>query len=337
MIMDKNSNKLGYLLNIEITCLIIVFFSLCCVSCSHNSGKKNNSTATELSDVPDTPLVVPFEYKYMKIYLTSVIQNDSLKFILDNLGDYTFLPQKIAYNYCDSTRDKIWMINQNKHKSFLCKKHFTLQLGDYSYNIDTLQIILPERDPILKDPKFLELRGLIGTTFFYDKIVKIDFDRQQILLYKYLPPECKDYIVLSLTGSKNKVNDRKVQLTFKGVDKKPVTGEFLVDLGGLHSYMNPEVRDRIDMTAMSEDSTDFASVLLSRSFLIHKNIKAEFVNGQTGELKNLYEGHIGLIAMDILSQFNLIFDYNGRKLYLKPNHNYQNFDRKKSNPFKIYD
>jgi hypothetical protein len=278
-------------------------------------------TLAELSAIVDTPFIIPFKFKQNKILLTGKIGNITLIFILDEMGDYTHINTDMAYKICDSNQNPMWTIEQDGFKSILCKKRVTIQLADFPYVIDTVQIVKDKYAHILPD------NGVIGTSLFYDKIVKIDFDSLRIYLYKRLPPEYKDYIALPLTGSQHKVNDRKVRLRFEGVNQEQFTEELAVDLGGPHSFMNPDVREKIDINRMPEDSTDFASVLLSRAFLINKNIKAEFENSQTGELVELYQNSQGTIGMDVLKQFNLIFDYNGKQLYLKPNNNYKTFSK----------
>jgi hypothetical protein len=295
--------------------LIVILF----ISCS-SSSKQSNSELIELFEVPNIPIIIPFEFINNKIVLTGEIEGSILKFTLDNLGDYSNLYEEVAYKILDTNKTSIWKIYQEGFESLLCKKQVTIQIFDFSYMIDTLEIVYSKG-------RFND--GLIGTSFFYDKIVKIDFDSSQILLYQKLPEEYSEYIALELFGTKHKVNDRRVRLEFETLNQEKITEEFLFDLGGLHSYFDTSVRAKIDMNQMSKDSNNFSSVLLFRSFLINRNINAEFINGQTGELINLQERNQcnGVIGMDIIKQYNLIFDYNGKHLYLKPNANYRSFTK----------
>ena len=312
-------NKESILLLFVVTCCFLQF-----TSC-HQSATQTNNEIVEISEISTTPISIPFELdKHSRIILTGKVEGKTWKFLLDGQWDHDAIEEKYIAQICDTTQNPVWKVYENTYETTRCKKRLDIQFGDYNYIIDTL---------IIHGHNFLGTQpnehGIIGTRFFYNKIVKIDFDNNQILLYRALPAEYKDYISLELFGSQDKGNGRRVRLNFNTFNQEIITLEFLFDLGALHTDMENGIKNKIDRTLMPEDSTNLASVLLSRGFHIFINDSVITVNSQTGEPIDYYKIHNihGIIGMEIIKQYNLIFDYNGKRIYLKPNNNFRSFKK----------
>jgi hypothetical protein len=316
MFKNKKSNLLLYI----VTCCFIQSFASC-----HQNATKINDETIEISDIPDIPIPISFELdKSGRIILTGKIEKETWQFLLDGQWDHDAIEERYIAQICDTIQNSVWKMYENTYETVRCKKRLNIQFADYNYIIDT--IIINSPDFLGKAPN---RHGIIGTRFFYDKIVKIDFDNNQILLYKELPTEYKDYIPFELFGSQNKGNDRRVRLNFNTYNQETITLEFLFDLGARYSDMENEIKNKIDRTLMPEDSTNFASVLLFRGFHMDRNDTVISINSQTGESIDYYKIHNfhGTIGMDIIKQYNLIFDYNGKHIYLKPNNNFKKFKK----------
>ena len=317
MFINKKLNPLLYI----VTCCFLHLL----VSC-HQGATQTNNEIVKISAISDIPILIPFELdKRGKIFLIGKIKEQTWQFLLDGQFDYDVIEEKYIAQICDTTQNPVWKVSEKTYETILCKKRLDIQFADYNHIIDTI---------IINKPSFLgeapTKHGIIGTHFFYNKIVKSDFDNNQISLYKELPAEYKEYIPLELFGSKNKGNDRKVRLNFNTLNKEIITLEFLFDLGAPYSDMETEIRNKIDdQTLMPEDSTNLASVLLFRGLHMGKGDTIISIHYQTGEPIDYFKIHNfqGTIGMDIIKQYNLIFDYNGKYIYLKPNNNFRNFKK----------
>lgn len=179
--------------------------------------------------------------------------------------------------------------------------------------------------------------GLIGGGFFRNLIINIDYKRNQINLYDpatFEPPA--DYISLPI---KIKTNKPYVMAEASLTDGSPVQVDLLVDTGAgvpllLHNNSHPSlhlpdqyIKGKLGMglggylegyigriQKLSLGSIEFPSVLTS------------FQNMDQNWLKDKDKYRNGILGNDLLSRFDVFFDYVHGQLMLKPY-------KKKQDPF----
>ena len=109
-------------------------------------------------------------------------------------------------------------------------------------------------------------------------------------------------------------------LTIDGLYDKngePVSSNFLIDLGSVTNNIDYPFCDKIDIAKSKSMVNDTASIiysLLNQCPMIESVYMDTFAD--TVHVDNFKNGVIGI---DFLRNYNVIFDYPHNKLYLKPN------------------
>ncbi|MUV02995.1 hypothetical protein GN157_04670 [Flavobacterium rakeshii] len=175
--------------------------------------------------------------------------------------------------------------------------------------------------------------GISGLNTFEQKPYMLDYVSQKIIFtdsvkgYKPIAAEFKD-------------NRIYIPLTITLKNKKKIKGKFLLDTGCTQTVLNSHVY----MTDGIYNATDKKEVLAKGGFggdtngcflplkgvelgdFKIKNIIATVSKDSLGMLAS--PDYMGIIGNDLLDDFNIIFDHQKEKIWIKPNKNFNKNDNK---------
>lgn len=292
------------------------FFLFICLSlylfcCSNNRGEK-----TLLESKED--ITIDFQLEQGRIVLYAKINDmDSLRFMLDNGATATVFDSDFWSSF-ENTSESHIIKESSRLSTYFCPT--SIALSKYIYSIDTVYIASKD----YSDNHFssLSLNGMIGVELFYKKVVSIDFEHHKIHISDQLPENIQNYKKYDMISSYKHDNPYYSKFRFLSVDglfnKKgePVTSNFLIDLGCVTNNIDCPFCDNIDIKKSKEMSKDTNSIIYA---LINKYPMIETVYmDATSDTMHIDHFKSGVIGIDFLKHFNVIFDYPHNKLYLKP-------------------
>ncbi len=197
----------------------------------------------------------------------------------------------------------------------------SISLSDYTYSIDTMYVASERYSHDYFSA--LSLNGMIGVELFYKSIVSIDFGNQKIHIGHQLPENIQDYEqyeMVSLRKHGDPYYHKFRFLTINGLYDKngePVSSNFLIDLGSVANNIDYPFCDNIDIAKSKSMAKDTASMIY---LLLNKCPMRESVYMDTfADTIHIDNFKNGVIGIDFLRHFDVIFDYPDNKLYLKPN------------------
>lgn len=291
---------------------LFIVITLVCASCLSNGKDFQNGPQKK-------EYTIDFQLEHGRIVLYAKIDDgDSLRFMLDNGASTTVL---------DST---FWTsIKKLKTPSFIQKSGnfdyyycpINISLSDYIYSIDTLYVASEKYSQ--NHFSALSLNGMIGVELFYKSILVIDFENQKIHISDHLPENIqnyKKYDMISLHKQDDPYYHKFRFLTIDGLYDKtgnPLSSNFFIDIGSITNNIDCPFCDNIDIEkskSMVKDTTSIIYLLLNKYPMIETVYMDTFADTvHVDDFKN------GVIGIDFLKHFNVIFDYPHNKLYLKPN------------------
>ena len=180
-------------------------------------------------------------------------------------------------------------------------------------------------------------KGVLGGALFIPYIVKIDFDNQVLDLYEpgsFIPGEGWVEIQLDLSGRQLPV----IETSFSFDSSQLITGRFIIDIGAqgnmvlvldeksksgfpgktIHTLSGTGLRGDVfsDMGRVAE--------LKLGNYRLDNLISALVPENDMAETSPIFAdiNCQGLIGIETLSQFNLVFDYTRGKMFIRPNKNF---------------
>jgi len=280
---------------------------------------------------------IPFEvvgtYIVVKVQIN---ESTHLNFILDSgLGRtiVTELTAEDSLTLRSYEKTLLKGLGVGKEINAFISRGNSLQIGRMRF-VNQMVNLLEEDIFNLSDYTGRKINGLLGSDFFQDHVVKIDYNTQRIIFYEsssFVVP--RGYVAIPLTFKEDKMYAKVLVSDGTG---KPREVNMLIDSGAelaawfrsfgnnpiklpekkIHGYigqgLNGEIKGYIGRLpriyfgghAMHNPIVSFPDSLTIADAL--KDINRE-----------------GTIGSQILSRFNLIFDEPNEMLYIKPNGNYR--------------
>ena len=260
-----------------------------------------------------------FQLEQGRIVLCAKIDDmDSLRFLLDN-GTTTTVFDSIFWTSIKELKTPHFIQKSGSFDIYHCPT--SISLSDYTYSIDTIFVASEKHSHDLFSA--LSLNGIIGVELFNKSIVGIDFEDQKIHVCNQLPESIRDYKqydMISLHKRDEPYYHKFRFLTIDGLYDKngePVSSNFLIDLGSVTNNIDHPFCDHIDIAkseSMANDTTSMIYWLLKKCPIIESvYMDALTDTAHIDHVKN------GVIGINFLRHFDVIFDYPHNKLYLKPN------------------
>ena len=302
--------------------LLLLSLFLCCILVSTNLASERTSPVGRS---------IPFELIRNKIILPLRV-NDSrvLKVILDtgmpSQGALLFDPDLAAeIELTDAKRYEIRGAGQGETSYALRVEDMTLFLGKIDFPHQSLMIL--QNDTMRGFPT----DGVVGNILFGSSAVKIDYDSRVITLLDGTDIDAdSEWEAIDLRFNQNGIPFIDAAISIRGDDLVEVN--LYIDSASseaLELLVRPEMKfalpqqleDRYLGRGLSGDIYGkFGHVKKFNigSFTLH-DIPCTFPQA---EVRSRQKGADGILCNRALQRFNLIFDYAGKKLYLRPNQSY---------------
>lgn len=265
--------------------------------------------------------IIPFQLgEDNRIYIKGQInQSDTLYLVFDLGANITVLNKtKIKSKNVNIKFDSI-VTNNGGNGTSQEEKSFnnTVTIAGKNYGeTDILGISYPEQDI---------LDGIIGWNFFRNKIVKINFESQEITIYDQMPK-------LSNSYNKNKIkfiDELPYMRTMVNRGNKKVHIWAMLDTGynsTIKVYYDVVMKNKLmnQYQIIGESTTHGTDGNISRAdwVLFPKFIIGgfEIYNIPSHLIKTEVESEIpALLGGNLLKRFHIVLDFKHKKIYMKPN------------------
>jgi hypothetical protein len=201
-----------------------------------------------------------------------------------------------------------------------------LQLGKYSDN-DFEAIFVFDRDISLVNKLGIPINGILGSSFFKNYLIEIDYQKNNIILYKSSLIKLNDDYI----HSKIEINNDRPYIFLKTkLENSEFDLKLLFDTGlgdGLWLFENDSIK------CNSSFFSDYLGKGLSGD-IYGKKSRVEEVNFENNVLKNvlvsypevtffdkntIIQNRNGLLGGEVIKRFNWIIDYKRQMIYFKKN------------------
>ncbi|MCX6302781.1 MAG: aspartyl protease family protein [Bacteroidia bacterium] len=319
--------------------IIIIGVAIILLSgCKNLSGKegKDDSIADSIALPKNAVPIVYVDYIYIKGNVDSVQGN----FLLDTGGDNLYI-DSIFHNtnnfkYNNSYQTKIYGIGNAFQKITIIKDSVSFTFGNFIYRTSLVPVL--KLKPVGGD----YIDGLIGTRYFLQSVLEINYAKEYINIFKTIDStDISDYQIVPM-GKHG--HNFYVPLIVKINDSTTITGNFHIDTGTPFSTFTSYVAKTYNLTDKIERKVryytkyggvggessgyDFIADSVQISDYRLENVNMSYSADWSGVLAS--EGYSGILGSNILDRFDIIFDFRNSNLYLKPNKKFNEpyiFDR----------
>ena len=267
---------------------------------------------------------VPFERAFGGVPFVSVRVNDSepLQFMVDTGGAGSIIDQDVARRLGLKTVQGRASVSGNAALDVGVVPTATLRLGEATLTTRLTTHALAALEPTFGRP----IHGILGGDFFQRFIVELNYDRNRILVHESyggnpkgisLPLEISNGVPFITLGVR--VNERTT-----------LRGGFLIDTAGgwMTIHLHREVAERNKVTtpsAVAEKGLGLGgitnrTVLRGESLVVGPHRFEGPPVAITEDTAGLRTNptSLGLVGIEVLRKFNIVFDYRGKHVYLAP-------------------
>ena len=276
---------------------------------------------------------VPFEMVGSYVVISVRINDSSpLNLILDSGVRNTIITElqpndQITLNYSD-VKDLMGLGGGN-HLEAYTSNYNTLKIGKIKLKNKSVFVLQNDIFNLSKHTG-TKINGLIGSDFFQDYSIEIDYTNKRVRFYEPTPFDVpKGYGELPITLEAAKLF---VELSVVNADSSRQQVKMLIDTGAeLNAWFQTISSGSVHIPAKWVQGTigeGFNGVVTGKyghipeirfgNFSL-KNPIVSFPDSVTISGIMTASKRDGTIGSQILSRFNLIFDYNNKKMYFKPN------------------
>ncbi len=312
----------------QIAFILVVFLFFSCQK--QNTSSESIATKKESVIMPEGAIPVKYHgHIYLKISRDSVNGN----FVFDTgsplplLYDSLFYAQS-HYKHKRTVKALLPGAGTKEEKVTVVLDSIRIPLKDSVYYARLTPV--SKLKPILGD----YVDGILGINFFLNQVMQIDYKKEYINVFTsidFLATE--GYVKVEMKANKDKKRFY-VPLTVAINDTTQVQGDFLLDLGSGGSIgftsataTKYKLSQKIDKKVAyyteyggiggSGNSFDFKAKSVKIGTFTLKDVVMDYSQNKTGALSK--REYIGILGNDILSCFDVIFDFKNSNLYLKPN------------------
>lgn len=282
-------------------------------------------------DTSKDKISIPFELAHNLIIVEVEINNEKLKMILDTGSEQNvlfYIPENISVEFNNVMPIQIRGLGEGEKLEAILSRKNKLKIKEL-YNDNFEVVLLTNFDIGLVDKLGLPISGIIGTSFFRDYLVEINYIGQKINLYrnttKSLKRRIKKYEQLDI---KLKNNRPFVQLNINN-DNKKIRANLLFDSGSSDALWLFE-NDTLKCT--NKFFEDVLGKGLNGDILGKKSrVNSLFINNfefkdalvsypdSSSILIKENKDRNGSVGGEIIKRFNWFLDYNNNKFYYKAN------------------
>ena len=338
-ITEKRYGKLRFALIATILCLIFVF-----APAPPDTSAQNSLIHLHFKKSKTKRLSVRFKLINNLIVVPVFINgSDTMRFILDTGVSHTMITSLngapgISFNYAREI-ELFGMGSGREVKAFHSFGNVLELPGIQGFNHNI--IILKEDFDFLSQGLGTQIHGLLGYDVFDSFVVEVDYKSRRLIFYdrKYYMSRRREKALKKSQAIDIEIVRRKPFINATVLDdfNQEIDARLLIDCGASHAIsLFKSSDDRLEIPDNSIYT--FVGVGLSGDIYGHigrakrftigdYKIKKPLVTYPDDESVNItgYDNdRSGSIGADILRRFDVIFDYRGKEMLLKPNSSYKN-------------
>lgn len=296
-----------------------------------------------LTDIPATNKPkriesIPFEMVGSYVVIKARINDSSvLNLILDSGIRNTIITElmpgdRITLNY--SNVKELMGLGGGEHIEAYASNYNTLKIGKLKLDYKTVYVLKTDVFNLSKHTG-TKINGLVGIDFFQDYAVEIDYTRKRVRFLESKSFDIpKGYGMLPVTIETQKMF---VDLTVIESDTIRKTAKMMIDTGAeLNAWFQTSTKGSVQVPSKWIRGTigEGLNGLITGKYghlpqicfgeFCLKNPIVSFPDSSTINGIIATSKRDGTIGCQLLSRFNTIFDYKDKKIYFKPNENFNN-------------
>lgn len=271
-----------------------------------------------------------FDIKYYRhVYVPSKVNGQDALLIFDTGAPYTCLDSiyraQSPYKYTQIGNAKMGGTGNNEQKVKIIIRELTYTAGDKQYTSEVSPIFQ------LKQITGDAADGLMGISDLGGVVIAIDYKNKKMGFWdKVSEADIKGYTPIAIRHANNRIY---VPLSITVDKDRTIQGEFLMDLGSggtisftsavaaKHNLQNikPQLPYNMAVGGIggSSSACDFRAQSASVGGFKLENITVKFSQNTGGALSD--REYLGIVGNEFWERFDLIIDLPNKKLYLRPN------------------
>ena len=311
----------------RITILFFMVFSM--VSISAQEGFRFEKDINKIS--------VPFKLINNLVFVPIKVNGVELNFLLDTGVEETILfslEEKREVHYFNTEKIFLRGLGSQAAVEGLKSTNNVLEFGSMKYRNHMFYIVL-DPDFNLSSHIGIPVNGIIGFQFFRNNLIEINYKKKRIVVYKDNDKNRKKtekkYSAIPITIEKS-----KPYLKSKVVmDNNEIPVKLLIDIGNSDAvwlFQNRSKRIKVPSKNFNDFlGRGFSGDVEGKRARIQKFEMSEFEFNNpvvafpdSSSIKNvtMVADRMGSVGGEIMRRFDVIFDYQNRKMYLKKNNEY---------------
>lgn len=280
---------------------------------------------------------VPFKLINNLVFVPIKVNGVELNFLLDTGVEETILfslEEKKEVHYFNTEKIFLRGLGSQVAVEGLKSTNNVLEFGSMKYRNHMFYIVL-DPDFNLSSHIGIPVNGIIGFQFFRNNLVEINYKKKRIVVYKDNDKNRKKtekkYSAIPITIEKS-----KPYLKSKVVmDNNEIPAKLLIDIGNSDAvwlFQNRSERIKVPSKNFNDFlGRGFSGDVEGKRARIQKFEMSEFEFNNpvvafpdSSSIKNvtMVADRMGSVGGEIMRRFDVIFDYQNRKMYLKKNNEY---------------
>jgi len=278
---------------------------------------------------------IPLKTYDRNIHIKIKVKNlDSLLFGFDTGCTVTFIDSlsalKAGMKMDDSKQKKV--AGNTGARTYRIAVKQQLDLGD-GLILKKVNLLL-ENFANYKAFSGVDMKGIIGYDFLKSYVVKLDFVKQEMLVYQHIKEvDTIGYSNIPFEFHKG-LNIPRIPVTIRTGKNEVFTGKVMFDSGAgttlvisapfrnfhrLGSKM--KIIEEVKVSGVNAETTNERAIIDGMIFNGF-NFGKMVVNTTVDHKAEPKDGFLGLLGMEVIKRFDVILDYQRKILYLKPNRDY---------------
>ncbi|MQP23815.1 hypothetical protein GFJ94_01910 [Flavobacterium sp. LMO8] len=305
-------------------CIQILLYILSTLSLSAQSNFNWNSKKDKIK--------IPFELTHNLIILDVDFNGVPLKMIADTGAEMNILfsfPDKDSIVLSNTEKIQIKGVGKGNSLEAYLSKSNKVKIKEYE-DLNFEIVLIPNQDISIINKLGIPVNGILGSSFFKQYLVEINYQKKQIILHKNkLLLKDKRIIKFNTIAADFNENKPYIQLPISlNADKKNVKLLFDTGLGdGLWLFENDSLKCKNDFfvdllgVGLSGEIFGKRSRIEQISFdgLILKDALVSYPDSLSFNQISLLNDRNGSLGGDIIKRFNWFLDYENKQFYFKKN------------------
>jgi hypothetical protein len=284
-------------------------------------------TPSAFAHLKNQPIVeIPFETSLGVVFFPVKVNSEGpFQFLLDTGGGGSLFERAMADRLSLKQERGEASVSGNSALSVGVIPKASVEVGPVKFESRLITTSFTTLEPIFGR----KLEGILGGDFMSRYVVEFDYEQKRMRLYDiatYLPDKTVEALPLSFSDNIPYVN-LKVTLP----NGKSVAGEFLVDSGGggmaIHVFQQIVDREKLFENLKTLDETGFGiggttdrrtargEILTIGKYRLSGPTVTISPDAANAKAK---PGSVGLVGMEVLGRFRIVFDYSRKSMYLHP-------------------